>query len=145
MRKWALSASSFLAGLLFALGLGIAGMTQPQKIIGFLDVTGQWDPSLLSVMGGALLVHLITYRLIIQRKSPLFDSCFHIPQKRNLEIKLLGGSALFGIGWGLSGFCPGPAIVALAGFQSETLTFVGSMILGMIIAKWATKKTALDQ
>jgi uncharacterized protein len=106
MNKSGLNISTFVAGLLFAIGLGLAGMTQPQKIISFLDVTGRWDPSLMFVMGGALAVHLISYRWITRRKSPLFDTSFHIPKRTDLDLKLIGGSALFGIGWGLSGYCP---------------------------------------
>jgi len=133
MKKWGVYFSSYMAGLVFALGLGLAGMTQPQKIIAILDLTGDWDPSLMFVMGGALAVHLVTYRLITKRKNPLFDSSFHIPDRSEINIRLVGGSALFGVGWGLSGFCPGPAIVSLVNLQTSTLVFVLSMVIGMFV------------
>lgn len=133
MKGLQINVSSFIAGLLFAIGLGIAGMTQPQKIITFLDITGRWDPSLLFVMGGALAIHLVSYRLITRRKSPLFDTSFHISNRSDIDLKLIGGSALFGIGWGLSGYCPGPAVVALAAPGTLILTFFLSMLAGMII------------
>jgi uncharacterized protein len=133
MKNLRLNVSSFIAGLLFAIGLGVAGMTQPQKIIAFLDITGSWNPSLMFVMGGALAVHLVSYRIITRRKSPLFDTSFHIPNRSEIDFKLIGGSSLFGIGWGLSGYCPGPAIVALAAPGTLTLAFFLSMLGGMII------------
>jgi uncharacterized protein len=133
MNSIRMNISSFVAGLLFAAGLGIAGMTQPQKIISFLDITGRWDPSLMFVMGGALAVHLISYRLITRRKSPLFDNSFHIPNRTDIDFKLIGGSALFGIGWGLSGYCPGPAVVALTAPGTLIFAFFLSMLGGMII------------
>lgn len=136
MSKKSIYLSSFIAGLLFAVGLGLAGMTQPQKIIAFLDVTGAWDPSLMFVMGGALAVHLVTYRLVTKRKNPLFDSTFHIPTRNEINAKLVIGSALFGIGWGLSGFCPGPALVSLANPETSVLIFVASMLIGMLASEF---------
>ncbi len=129
--------AAFLLGLLFALGLGIAGMTQPAKIIAFLDVTGDWDPSLLLVMASATLVYFLSYRWITKRRAPLLAEKFLLPTARRLDARLLAGSALFGIGWGLSGYCPGPALVALPGLLPNTLVFVVSMLTGMLLFKWS--------
>ncbi len=129
--------TAFLLGLLFALGLGIAGMTQPSKIIAFLDITGDWDPSLLLVMASATLVYFLSYRWITKRRAPLLAEKFSLPTAMRLDARLLAGSALFGIGWGLSGYCPGPALVALPGLLPNTLVFVVSMLTGMLLFKWS--------
>lgn len=127
--------AAFFSGLLFALGLGVSGMTQPQKIIAFLDVTGGWDPSLLLVMASATLVYFLCYRSIIKRRAPLLAEKFSLPTAQHIDARLLTGSALFGIGWGLSGYCPGPALVALASLTPATLVFTGSMLAGMMLFK----------
>ncbi len=137
--------AAFLLGLLFALGLGIAGMTQPAKIIAFLDVTGDWDPSLLLVMASATLVYFLSYRRITKRRAPLLAEKFSLPTARRLDARLLAGSALFGIGWGLSGYCPGPALVALPGLLPNTLVFVVSMLTGMILFKLSEKWLTMAQ
>jgi uncharacterized membrane protein YedE/YeeE len=121
------------AGLTFGLGLGFAGMTQPSKVIGFLDVFGAWDPSLMFVMVGALAVHVVLSRLIRRRERPLLAARFHLPTARDIDSKLVAGSALFGIGWGLGGFCPGPAIVGLGSGAASAIVFVGAMALGMAV------------
>jgi uncharacterized protein len=126
----------FLFGVIFALGLGISGMTQPQKIVGFLDIFGNWDPSLAWVMIGAILVHSISYRLIVKRKSPLMEAAFSIPQKTDLEPNLIIGAVLFGIGWSLAGYCPGPAITSVVTLSGNTILFVAAMIGGMAIFKF---------
>lgn len=123
----------FFSGLLFASGLVISGMTQPQKVIGFLDVGGQWDASLAFVMGGAVLVHSIAYRLIMNRASPFLAQSFSLPQKRDVDRRLVLGSMFFGVGWGLLGYCPGPALVSLATGSREVLLFVGSMLFAMAL------------
>ncbi len=125
----------FVAGLVFALGLGISGMTDANKVIGFLNLAGDWDPSLAFVMVGAIGVHLALYRIILRRKSPLFGDTFDIPTRRDVDPQLVGGAAVFGIGWGLGGFCPGPGLVSLAGFGSFAAVFVGFMLLGMVVHK----------
>lgn len=130
-------AVAYLAGAIFGTGLLLSGMTQPAKVIGFLDVTaarGAWDPTLAFVMGGAVLVHMIGYRLARRRTRPLFDAGFHIPTRRDLDLRLIGGSAVFGAGWGLAGYCPGPALVSAASGATPALVFVGAMIAGMAIA-----------
>ncbi len=127
---------NLFAGALFGLGLAISGMVDPQKVIGFLDVAGDWDPTLAFVMGGALLVTIPAFRLIFKRPRPVLADEFELPTKKGLDTRLLGGSALFGVGWGLSGFCPGPAVTALATGLTPVFAFVVAMIAGMAIYKW---------
>jgi hypothetical protein len=128
--------SSFVVGFIFAIGLGVSGMTQPQKIVGFLDIFKSFDPSLLFVMVGAISVHFITYRLIRKKDSPLLHPEWLVPTKKDITPTLVIGSFIFGVGWSLGGFCPGPALVSLASFEPRPLIFVGSMIGGMLIFKW---------
>lgn len=125
--------SAFAVGVLFALGLGVSGMTQPHKVIGFLDVFGNWDPSLLFVMGGAVGVHWLAYRLILKRPAPLLSPKWHVPNKKEITPALVIGALLFGIGWGIAGYCPGPALTSLATVQTKPMVFVGSMIVGMYL------------
>lgn len=127
---------AFLTGLLFALGLGVSGMTQPHIVRGFLDVFGHWDWRLLGVMAGAVGVHAVAYRLIIKRTSPLLDTKFQIPSRKDLDGKLIAGAVIFGLGWGWAGVCPGPGIVALASGERSFIYFVISMFLGMKIFQW---------
>jgi uncharacterized membrane protein YedE/YeeE len=127
-------ALSFIAiGALFSTGLVLSGMTQPERIIGFLDVSGDFDPTLLWVMVGAVLTHGISYRWIMKRPAPFFAPSFEIPENKPLDARLIVGSALFGVGWGLAGYCPGPALTSVFTFDTETLTFVAGMILGMVL------------
>lgn len=123
----------FVSGFIFALGLGLSGMTQPHKVIGFLSLFKNWDPTLIFVMIGALIVHFFAYRFIKNKKSPLLDTQWHIPTKKEITPSLIIGSILFGIGWGIAGYCPGPAIVSLASFQFEPLFFFIFLILGMLL------------
>jgi uncharacterized membrane protein YedE/YeeE len=134
------ASAAFLVGLLFALGLGISGMTQVEKVIGFLDVFGSWEPTLMFVMMGAIAVHLVAYRFIIKSPHPLFDTKWHLPERKDFTAPLVIGSALFGIGWGLGGFCPGPALVSLASIHSRPLIFVISMIVGMLLFRMIGKR-----
>jgi len=124
------SALALLAGLLFGLGLILGGMTQPAVVLGFLDVAGVWNPQLLFVMAGAVATTAIGYRLLNRRRQPLFEKAFHAPSERRIDLRLLGGAAVFGIGWGLAGYCPGPALVSLAGLWPPTWLFVATMVLG---------------
>ncbi|MCA9626776.1 MAG: YeeE/YedE family protein [Myxococcales bacterium] len=126
-------AFAFLVGLIFAVGLGLAGMTQPAKVIGFLDFTGRWDPSLAFVMLGAIAVHFILFRLVLKRKSPLFAGAFQVPGSLHLDHRLIMGSAIFGIGWGLAGYCPGPAIVSSGGGSGRAILFTAAMLIGMLL------------
>lgn len=123
---------AFVAGLIFAVGLGIAGMTDPQRVLGFLDVTGAWNPSLMLVMVGAILVYLAGYRGIVGRRArPIFGERFALPSARDVDRRLLAGAALFGVGWGLAGLCPGPALVSVVTTSSSILIFVATMLVGM--------------
>ena len=126
--------AAFAAGLLFAVGLAISGMTQPTKVVGFLDVTGNWDPSLAMVMAGALAVYVVAFPLIRRRNAPLLSTAFDVPTRRDFTVPLVGGAVLFGLGWGVAGFCPGPAVAALGAGMSESYLFVGTMLVGMGIA-----------
>lgn len=121
----------FVSGLLFALGLGLAGMTQPARVFGFLDVFGTWDPTLAVVMGAALAVDLLAFAWIFRRNKPLQAEQFHLPTQTRIDRPLLLGAVLFGAGWGLSGVCPGPGLVALASGQLEALVFAAAMLAGM--------------
>jgi uncharacterized membrane protein YedE/YeeE len=123
--------TAFFAGLLFAAGLGVGGMTQPAKVFGFLDVAGNWDPSLAFVMLGAIAVHATALRGILRRRAPLFAARFALPTRRDIDTRLVAGAALFGAGWGLVGYCPGPAVTALGGGAPAAAVFVPAMITGM--------------
>jgi uncharacterized membrane protein YedE/YeeE len=125
--------SALAIGLVFGLGITISGMGNPAKVLNFFDLFGTWDPSLLVVMATALTVTFVGYRLVLRRPAPLFDRSFHLPHRRDIDLPLVGGSALFGIGWGLSGFCPGGAIPALGTGQPAPLMFVAAMIGGMAL------------
>lgn len=127
--------ASLVVGFIFGIGLVVSGMTQPGKVIGFLDLFGSWDPSLIFVMIGAIAVHFITYKLIRKRPSPLISGEWHVPTKKDITPSLLIGSLLFGVGWGLGGFCPGPAVTSLASFEMRPFIFVASMLIGMILFK----------
>lgn len=132
--------AAFGAGLLFAIGLAISGMTHPRKVVGFLDPTRGarggnlgWDPSLAFVMLGAIAVGLVAFRLILRRSRPLFAAGFALPTMRNIDARLVVGAALFGLGWGLGGFCPGPAVVTLVTGAVPVLVFVAAMLAGMAL------------
>jgi len=124
---------TFLAGLLFGLGLIVSGMTDPSKIIGFLDITGAWDPSLAFVMGGAVLVGLVAFRFARRRTASFLGGAMHIPSARHIDRPLILGSLAFGVGWGLAGYCPGPAVVAFGAGQEQAVVFVVAMIAGMAL------------
>ena len=132
--------AAFAAGLVFGLGLILSGMTDPGKVIGFLDVAGTWDPSLAFVMGGAVLVGLFGFGLARRRASALLGGAMQLPTRRDIDRRLVGGSLVFGIGWGLAGFCPGPALVSFASGQVKAAIFVAAMLAGMLIYSYATRK-----
>lgn len=125
--------AAFASGILFAVGLAVSGMTMPSKVIGFLDLFGQWDASLAFVMAGAIGVHLVGYRLVRKRAAPLFGESFDVPSKTTIDRRLVGGAALFGVGWGLGGFCPGPSLVAASSGMLPAIVFVGTMIVGVVL------------
>lgn len=123
--------AAFGAGLLFGLGLGLSGMTLPAKVTAFLDITGAWDPSLAFVMVGAIGVHFVLFRVVTKRVGPLFGGLFQIPRRSDIDLPLVLGAALFGIGWGLGGYCPGPGLASLATLGWPALLFVAAMTAGM--------------
>ncbi|MGN6738703.1 DUF6691 family protein [Dyella sp.] len=125
---------ALIAGLVFGLGLSLGGMTQPAVVLGFLDLFGTWDPRLVFVMGGAVLTTAIGYRLVFRRDQPLFESDFQLPAARRFDARLIGGSALFGIGWGIAGYCPGPALASLGGGAPSLLVLVATMVAGWWLA-----------
>lgn len=122
-----------LLGSIFGFGLAYSGMTDPLKVLGFLDIFGAWDVTLAFVMGGGVTVTLIAYHVILKRNTPALTDTFCLPNAKSIDGKLLGGALLFGIGWGLYGYCPGPAVAALSYFHSDTYLFVISMIIGIWI------------
>lgn len=124
-----------VAGLMFGAGLALAGMTLPQRVLGFLDVAGAWDPALVFVLGGAVITAGVGYYGVFRRAHPILDQRFHLAGEGGVDAALLGGSALFGIGWGISGYCPGPAVALLAvPGNRETVIFLGSLLVGMLLA-----------
>lgn len=125
--------TGLIAGLIFGLGLILSGMSNPAKVLNFLDILGPWDPSLAFVMGGASVTAFIGYRLIWKRSAPLLGAKFDLPTRDDVDAPLLAGSALFGIGWGIGGFCPGPAWTALLIGSSGILVFLPAMLIGMYL------------
>lgn len=140
------TAAALLCGVVFGVGLAVSGMIDPAKVIGFLDFAGAWDPTLAFVMGGALAVTIPAFHLVLKRSRPVLADGFSLPAKSSLDGKLLGGAALFGVGWGLVGFCPGPAVAALAPALFAGITpvfaFVGAMLAGMAFHKYVFETPA---
>lgn len=130
-----MSIAALLAGVLFGIGLAVSGMLIPDKVLNFLDIAGHWDPSLALVMGGALAITIPGYYLVTQQPKPVFANTFSLPTSRDIDVKLLSGAALFGLGWGLSGLCPAPALVNIATGYVDVLAFVGAMLVGMLAHK----------
>lgn len=125
-----------IAGLLFGLGLGFSQMIDPQRVLGFLDIAGDWDPTLAFVMGGAVLVTVIAFRFVLKRPHPIFGEKFYLPSRNDIDAPLLLGAATFGIGWGIGGYCPGPAITSLVLGSWNPLLFVAAMVAGSLTQKW---------
>ena len=128
--------AAFAAGLVFGAGLIVSGMTDPAKVIGFLDIAGHWDPSLAFVMAGAIFVGFFAFLLAGKRTTSLLGGALHLPQARDIDARLIGGAVVFGVGWGLAGFCPGPALVAFGGGHDKAAVFVVAMLAGMLIYTW---------
>jgi len=133
---------ALVSGLVFGIGLAVSGMTDPAKVRGFLDLFGSWDPSLMFVMFGAIGVHAIAVRLVLRRKTPMFATAFDLPEPGAIDRRLLAGAAIFGVGWGLAGICPGPALVALAGFGISPFVFVTGMAFGWTVS-WDPRRLRL--
>ncbi|SHL25332.1 DUF6691 family protein [Roseibium suaedae] len=129
---------AFAAGLIFGTGILLSGMGNPAKVLNFFDLAGTWDPSLMFVMGGALAVTFIGYRLVFQMKRPLLAASFSLPTSTVLDARLIGGAAIFGIGWGIAGFCPGGLLPVIGYGQIEPFIMLGGILTGMIIVKAVT-------
>jgi uncharacterized membrane protein YedE/YeeE len=134
--------SVYFIGLLFGIGISISGMSNPAKVINFFDVAGTWDPSLAFVMGGALMVAFFGYRRVLRAPRPRFGAVFQLPVRRDLDGPLIAGSAAFGIGWGIAGFCPGGALPAIGTGRPEVLIFAGALLAGIFAAKWIMTRRA---
>jgi uncharacterized protein len=133
--------STYLIGLIFGIGISISGMANPAKVVNFFDIAGSWDPSLAFVMGGALIVAFVGYRIVFTRPAPMMEQKFYLPDATHLDARLIGGSALFGVGWGIAGFCPGGALPALGTGRIEVIAFVAALIAGIFAAKWMMAAT----
>jgi uncharacterized membrane protein YedE/YeeE len=128
--------TAYLIGLVFGVGIAISGMANPAKVLNFFDVAGSWDPSLMFVMGGALITTFIGYKLVFGRSAPIIEGSFQLPTNNKIDLKLVGGSAIFGIGWGIAGFCPGGALPALGTGRWEVFAFALALIAGIFLAKF---------
>ena len=128
--------TALLSGMLFGAGLALSGMVNPAKVLNFLDLAGTFDATLLFVLGGAVVTTFVGYRLVLRRGGPLFEKRFRLPTKTDIDGRLLAGAAVFGVGWGLSGFCPGPAIAAVVSLRPEPFVFIAAMAIGMIGVNW---------
>lgn len=134
--------ATYIVGVIFGVGISISGMANPAKVLNFFDVFGIWDPSLIFVMGGALVTTFIGYKLVFGRAAPVFEGSFSVPTSRKIDAKLLGGSAVFGIGWGIAGFCPGGALPALGTGRWEVFAFTVATVAGIFIARTAISLAA---
>ncbi|MDO9005472.1 MAG: YeeE/YedE family protein [Aquabacterium sp.] len=132
--------TSLLAGLLFGLGLIVSGMANPAKVLGFLDLAGSWDPSLAFVMAGAIAVGVVAFAVARRRTVSLLGGVMKLPTASHIDRRLIGGSVLFGVGWGIAGFCPGPGLVALGMGEVKALVFVGAMLVGMGLFEWLERR-----
>lgn len=128
--------ASYLVGFVFGLGIMVSGMINPAKVLNFFDIAGTWDPSLAFVMGGALAVTVLGYRFILRRPSPILAESFRLPTKTEIDLRLVGGAAVFGVGWGIAGFCPGGSLPAIGTGQTNVLVFVGALVAGILLAKF---------
>jgi uncharacterized membrane protein YedE/YeeE len=134
---------ALISGILFGLGLSVSQMIDPAKVVNFLDITGSWDPSLAFVMAGALAVNLVATPLILKRKKPICDKLFRTPLKEQIDRRLILGAALFGIGWGIAGYCPGPMITSISFVTGDILIVLSAYIVGTLITRlWIRKQTA---
>jgi uncharacterized protein len=134
--------AAMLAGLLFGFGLCLSGMSDPAVVLGFLDVAGAWNPALLFVMGAGVAVTFLGYRTLVPRARPLWAPRFSLPTASRIDTPLIAGAAIFGLGWGLAGYCPGPALVSLASRRMDVFLFVAAMTVGMILVRWLKSRGA---
>lgn len=134
------SLAAFLSGLIFGLGLILSGMANPEKVLGFLDLAGLWDPSLAFVMGGAILVGLVAFTVARKRTLSFLGFNMKLPASTHIDSRLVVGSLMFGVGWGIAGFCPGPGLVALGAGELKAVVFVSSMVAGMGVYEWIERK-----
>ncbi|WP_227270398.1 DUF6691 family protein [Roseobacter weihaiensis] len=130
---------ALFTGLIFGIGIALSGMMNPAKVLNFFDVAGTWDPSLAFVMGGALVITFVGYRLVWRRNAPLFGDRFQVPTSTKIDGSLIGGSALFGIGWGIAGFCPGAALPALGTGRWEVVLFIVAVVVGFVLRRLLAK------
>jgi uncharacterized membrane protein YedE/YeeE len=128
-----LTIAALASGALFGVGLAMSGMTDARRVLGFLDIFGEFDPTLLFVLGGAVMTTAVLFRFVLRRGSPVLASTFHLSNLRRIDARLLGGAAIFGIGWGIAGYCPGPVLAGLGIASREALWFVPAMIVGMLL------------
>jgi len=139
----------FAIGLIFGLGLLISGMSDPAKVLNFLDLagigSGSWDPSLAFVMAGAVAVTSAGFAWVLRRPQPLLGEKFHLPTRQELDLRIVAGPAIFGVGWGLAGFCPGPVLTALGFGSTAAVIFVAAMLAGMLLARWLASRPALSR
>ena len=134
--------SGFIVGLVFGVGIAVSGMINPAKVLNFFDITGTWDPSLAFVMGGALVTTALGYRLVLRRDAPVIEATFKLPTARDIDARLIGGSAVFGVGWGIAGFCPGAAVPALGSGKWEVALFVVALLAGLRVARMIIDRQA---
>lgn len=127
---------AFAAGVVFAIGLIVSQMVNPAKVLNFLDVAGNWDPTLAFVMGGAVMVTMPLFHFVLKKPQPLLDTKFYVPTRRDIDVRLVAGAIIFGVGWGIAGLCPGPALTALASGLLPVIGFVLAMTLGALLHKW---------
>jgi uncharacterized membrane protein YedE/YeeE len=137
--------SALLCGLVFGVGLALSGMTDTAKVLGFLDLFGDWQPDLLFVMGGAVCVTLLAFRFVLKLDRPRLGAVFALPETTRVDTRLLAGAAIFGIGWGIYGYCPGPAVASLVYLQANSFIFVPAMLAGMFLAGTAAARLDKDQ
>lgn len=140
LRKVFIPTISFFVGVVFSIGLALGGMTDPSKVIGFLDISGPWNPSLMFVMGGAIPVYMVTWFLIRRRKQPLADTSWHYPTNQKIDARLVIGAAIFGVGWGIGGICPGPAIASLGAGARPAVVFMLASAAGSWLASKVNAK-----
>jgi len=134
--------TTYAIGVLFGLGIMISGMANPAKVINFFDVFGTWDPSLIFVMGGALVTTFVGYRITLARSSPVFEARFKLPMSTNIDARLILGSAIFGVGWGIAGFCPGGALPAIGTGRIEVLIFMAGLVASLIVTRIILARSA---